>query len=226
MASLKGALALDVYGSEFDILATSDDVLVIHHDAKINGTIDIQNVTYDEIKDIELTNGEKLPLLANFLTEGAKQSKVKLILEIKNHYTATRDAEVAELVLNEVKRLNAENIVEYISFSKATCDKLIMLDPNAKVSLLSYDGISGRPILTPKELKALGYYGLDYNTTQMNKNKQWIAQAKEQGIAVNTWTVNWKSLMLQMIKLKVDFVTTDYPKYMQNVIDEYNSDKE
>lgn len=218
LASLKGALALDVYGTEFDIMLTSDGLLVAHHDETINGT-NIQRNPYSSIKDIRLGNGEVLPIFSDFLKEGVKQNKVKLIVEIKNHYSADRDVEAAIAAFDEVKSHNAQSIVEWISFSKEACDKIINLDPSARVSLLSYEGI-GRPVLTPRELKDQGYYGLDYNSTLINNNKEWVKQAKELGVAVNVWTINWKSLMLDMIALDVDYITTDYPGYLIKLLDE------
>lgn len=58
--SLERASEIGAYGSEFDVHLTADNVLVIFHDNDIQGK-HIQSCTYDELKDLQLSNGEKAP---------------------------------------------------------------------------------------------------------------------------------------------------------------------
>ena len=64
--SLERASEIGAYGSEFDVHLTADNVLVIFHDNDIQGK-HIQSCTYDELKDLQLSNGEKLPTLEQYL---------------------------------------------------------------------------------------------------------------------------------------------------------------
>ena len=49
-------------------------------------------------------------------------------------------------------------------------------------------------------------------------NGKWIEEAKEEGMSVNTWTVNKDSLMVRMIEKGVDQLTTDNPLQAREVI--------
>ena len=64
--SLERASEIGAYGSEFDVHLTADNVLVVYHDNDIQGK-HIQSCTYDELKDLQLSNGEKLPTLEQYL---------------------------------------------------------------------------------------------------------------------------------------------------------------
>ena len=57
--SLERANEIKVYGSEFDVHLTADNVPVVYHDRKIEGK-DIQTAPYAELKDLKLSNGETL----------------------------------------------------------------------------------------------------------------------------------------------------------------------
>lgn len=63
--SLKNAQKLGVYGSEFDIQMTKNEV-PIYHDKKIKDYI-IENTNYNILKDFLLENGERLPTLEEYL---------------------------------------------------------------------------------------------------------------------------------------------------------------
>lgn len=60
---------------------------------------------------------------------------------------------------------------------------MIRLDKKAKVSYLNGE-------LSPKELKELGFSGLDYQYKVMQAHPEWFKEAKELGLTVNVWTVN------------------------------------
>ena len=82
------------------------------------------------------------------------------------------------------------------------------MDKKAKVSYLNGE-------LSPKELKSLGFAGLDYNYNVIKKHPEWVKEAKDLDLTVNVWTVNTAEQMQEMIALGVDYITTDYPELLQ-----------
>ena len=72
--SLERANEIKVYGSEFDVHLTADNVPVVYHDRKIEGK-DIQTASYAELKDLKLSNGETLPTLEQYFGQGEEAEK-------------------------------------------------------------------------------------------------------------------------------------------------------
>ena len=134
--SLERASEIGAYGSEFDVHLTADNVLVIFHDNDIQGK-HIQSCTYDELKDLQLSNGEKLPTLEQYLKRAKKLKNVRLILELKAHETPERNREAAKAVVDMVKRMKLAKRTDYISFNMDACKEFIRLCPRSEVSCLN-----------------------------------------------------------------------------------------
>ena len=55
---------------------TADGRIVINHDKTFPGDSHvIENSTYDQLKNIKLSNGENIPTLEDYLTQAAKSDK-------------------------------------------------------------------------------------------------------------------------------------------------------
>jgi len=211
IASLQKAQDLRIYGSEFDVWMTSDGVLVLNHDATIEG-LKIEDTPYTQLKDICLKNGEKLPLLETYLQQGKKDKKTKLILELKSHISKEIEDKAVAAVIKMVEKNGVKKQTEYISFSLNICKELVRLSPKAKVAYLNGD-------LAPQDLKRLKITGIDYHLNVLRKNKNWIDEAHRLNMTVNVWTVNTETDMQEMIDAGVDFITTDQPALCRKLTD-------
>lgn len=210
IASLKKATAIKCYGSEFDVQMTSDGELLVFHDAKVQGKV-IENTPYDSLKMIRLSNGEGIPTLDEYLQAAQKLGKTRLILEIKPHSTPEKESEVVKKVLEKVKAAGLMSKTDYISFSLYIVKEIVRLLPEVQVAYLEGD-------LTPEEAKAAGCTGLDYHYRVFQKNPDWIKRAHDLGLTVNVWTVDKEEIMREMTDRGVDFITTNQPVLLQNVI--------
>lgn len=203
-ASLRKALALGIYGSETDIWLITDDHLAVNHDPARDG-VELQSSKWKDCKKLRLKNGERLPELKDLLKIMRKsQSPTKLIIEIKPHKTTAQDHRAADLTVEQVRRYGLENSVEYISFSLEVCKRLHAIAPEAKVAYL-------RGELSPKEIKALGLTGIDYEQGVIRKHPDWVKACHELGLSVNVWTVNKVKDMEFFHKLGVDYITSNAP---------------
>ena len=97
-----------------------------------------------------------------------------------------------------------EKQVEYISFSKYICETLAQLTPESDIAYLNGD-------ISPKELKEKGINGIDYHYKVFEKKPEWVKEAHNLGMKVNVWTVNNTEDIKNMLKLNVDYITTDHP---------------
>lgn len=211
VASLVKAQELDIYGSEFDVWITTDNVVVLNHDPTINN-IRIETSTFDDLKNVRLGNGEKIPTLNDYLVQGKLDPTTKLILEIKTHSTKTNNDRVAAACVQMVHDADMTDQVEYIAFSLDVCKEILRLQPTAIVAYLSGD-------LAPQALFDLGIAGIDYNLGVIRNNKPWITQAQDLGMTVNVWTVNSENDLQEVIDYGVDFITTDEPAIAKQMIE-------
>ena len=211
IASLKEAISLNCFGTEFDVHITKDNVPVVNHDRDFLG-MEIETSTYEELLTKELPNGEKIPTLKAYLEEGLKQKNTKLILEIKSAPSGKeKTLKLAEMAVEMVHELNGQSMVEYICFDYDAGKLVSQLDPKAEIAYLNGDK-------TPAEIKEVGYTGIDYNHKVYKNNPTWIKEAQELGLKVNVWTVNKEEDMNYFLEQKVDFITTDEPELLFEVL--------
>ena len=210
-ASLKQAIKLGCHGSEFDVHMTKDDSLVVNHDRDFFGIV-IESATYEELMAKKHSNGEKIPTVREFLKEGMKQNKTKLILEIKTSTEGKdRSLDLTRKSVELVKELRAQKWVEYICFDYDVGKLVAEMDPSAKVAYLNGD-------VTPEQAKKDGYTGLDYNYKVYKKHPEWIKESHDIGLSINAWTVNIKEEMKNLLDQNVEYITTDEPELLMEMI--------
>ena len=127
LASLRGAITMNLYGSECDIYWTKDNnVIVAHADSncKINNLYPWENTVADLRRGGVLKNGEQLPTLEEYIKTAALEGKcTKLVLDIKNITAPTTiNADTrAQYCINACRRaieiaqsFGAEDWIEFI----------------------------------------------------------------------------------------------------------------
>jgi glycerophosphoryl diester phosphodiesterase len=210
IASLNEAVRIGCHGSEFDVHMTKDKVLVVNHDADFQG-LHIEQSTYAELLQKKLSNGESIPTAEAYIKEGIKQKTTRLVFEIK----PTKTGQAGDIALTDacvalVKKLKAEAWVDYISFSWDTMLRLTEIAPKAHIAYLKGDK-------SLEELKAAKMSGADYHFSVYQKG-EWFAKAKDLGLTINAWTVNNEPEMKWLLENKVEFITTNEPELLFEVI--------
>lgn len=209
--ALYKANQVGLYGSEFDVLITSDGIPVVNHDDIVDGK-DIQETSYNELREIKIKNGEILPTLDQYLVHAKACKGTKLILEIKPHKTKEKEYLAVQKILDLVDKYQLIDEVEYISFSMNICKEIKKKQPNAIVAYLNGD-------IAPSEIKEIGLTGIDYNYKVLLKNPDWIKQAKDSGLSINSWTVNKPEVMQELIDYEIDYITTDEPLVLKGLLE-------
>ena len=188
LAALVKADSIHCYGSEFDVWLTTDNQLVVNHDATFKG------VTMQQYLD------------------KAKSLKPRLILELKAHKAPEQETRAVEGIVKMIKDKGLEDRTEYITFSQHATKEFIRLAPKGTpVYYLTGD-------LTPKELKAWGCAGPDYHFSVFQKHPEWIKECHDLGMKVNAWTVNEAKDMEWLISQGVDFITTNEPVVLEEIL--------
>lgn len=213
LAALKAAQNLGIYGAEIDIYITKDDKIMVHHDGVIAGKR-IENCTYDEVKDLKLSNGEKLPLFTDMLEVVKSKPGMKLIIEIKDHQAVPREEKAVDEAIRLVSEYGLENQVEYIAFDYELCKRIARAVPDAMIGYLSGDR-------DPKTVLDEGIRSIDYNFNTLSQKPEWISQAQQLGMIVNIWTVNSDSDLMKAIAMGVDYITTDNPDRLKEISERF-----
>ena len=207
IASLQHAIKLNCWGSEFDVHMSSDSIPFILHDHVIQG-IHIEKTTAAELSQIKLSNGEPLPTLESYLVGGKNQKTTRLILEIKSsNISKDRSLALATKCVQMVQKCNVASITEYIAFDFEVCKKVKALDPTAIVTYLNGDK-------SPDELVAVGLDGMDYHYSVFTQHEDWLEISKRKQLITNVWTVNDVKTMRWFIERKVDYITTNEPELL------------
>lgn len=208
IASLRHAIDLKLAGSEFDVWRTADDSLVINHDAHYNKLL-IEETKYEDLLQFKLSNGEKLPTLHEYITEGKRNNKhTLLVCEIKpSEISKERGIETALKAVETIKKLKADKITGYISFDYEILKQIRQVDP--KTSLQYLEGNK-----SPSTVKLDRISGIDYHYSFFQKHPEWIKEAKDNNITLNVWTVNDADVMDWIIENKFDYITTNEPELL------------
>lgn len=210
LASLSKADSIGCFGSEFDIWITKDGQVMVNHDASYKG-VKLETVDYNELKNLKLANGECLPTLKSYLKK-AQKLKVHLILEVKTHNDINRQNAAIDATLKLVKKYKLTDRITYIAFSIDAVKELIAKVPqNTEVYYLNGD-------LSPKDLKAIGCSGPDYEKGVFRNHPEWINECHALGMKANVWTVNDADNMKYFINMGVDYITTNEPTLLQALV--------
>lgn len=208
--SLVKADSVGCYASEFDVWMTKDGVLVVNHDADING-VHIESSDSKKVLAEKLANGEHVPTLEAYLAQ-AQKLPTRIVLELKTHDSRKHERKAIKAILAMVKKYGLENKIDYITFSKYGFQDFIKYAPEGTaVYYLSGDYI-------PWQVKEMNGAGVDYSLKAMKAHPEWVKQCHDLGMLVNVWTVNDPADMQWCIDQGVDFITTNDPEGLQALL--------
>lgn len=212
IASLKAAQDNGLWGSEFDVHITSDDVVIVNHNDNIQG-VKIADNPLSVFKEMTHKNGEHPSTLDEYLTQGEKCATTILVIELKPQKSPERE----DLLWNKtVEALRAHklfnpNRVAFISFSHRICQRIAAEAPQFINQYLEGD-------VAPDVLASEGINGIDYEQKVLIENPDYVQQAHDKGMTVNTWTVNRDHNMRSLIYLGIDALTTNEPLLARKVL--------
>ena len=213
LEALAKAQEFGFYGSEVDVWITTDGVIVCNHDGVLSGK-KLQDCTYEQVKDLKLSNGEVLPTFETTLAQLAESDATKLVLEFKSHSTTERNNAAVDACLKMIKDKGLTHMVDYIAFDYEVCKRVAASLPDATIGYLNGDK-------SPAEVHADGISCIDYSYGTLNSHQAWITEAHELGMEVNVWTVNSDNDMMVWMGRGVDYITTDNPDRLQLIIEAF-----
>lgn len=200
LASLQTAIDIGVYAVEFDVRRTSDNRLVVCHDADLlriaNDKRKISELTLAEIQKIRLISGSNIPTLEEALAlMGSKPVIIELkesgctqmLLAVLAQFPSAK-AHIASFKLNELAALRA-------------------LAPNLKL----YGLENTKPFDIIHFAKQLNLDGVGLNYWLLNPLTYWLC--KRAKLSIYVYTVNhWFQAAFLSKLYPVIGICTDYPE--------------
>lgn len=197
------------YGIETDIRKTKDGVYAVNHDGNLlriagNKAV-IEENTFDELSKIVFfdkdgskeRNDLRITTLDNYIKLCKKYDK-QSILELKSDFN---DDDIKEIT-GIVKKYGYLDRVTYISFYYDPLLRIRSLYPNASVQFLFRE-------ITDEITEKLNRDRIDVDVKYNALTKTSIDMFHSMGLKVNCWTVDEKDIAEELIKLGVDFITTN-----------------
>ena len=219
LAAFQNAVEVNADYFELDVMISSDDSLMIMHDATVDRTTDgtgsVAAMTYEELRALDAGSwfgaeftGEKIPTLRESLMV-AKNSpnNIGVVVEIKSS-----DASVPAKTVDMVQQLGMQERVIVSSFSLAQITEVKSLDPNIAVQLFG--------TITESNIDQVVAISGEWVGSGGTLTQELIDYAHIKGIYFNAWTLNAASTMLPAIELGVDAITTDFPLLMRSLLDD------
>ncbi len=187
-------------GIELDVRRTSDDVLVVHHDAHLSDGRVLVETLSDDLPD-------SVPLLVEALETC---TGTWLNVEIKNFPgdpDYDEDNTIAVAVAGLVAAFRTPDDVLVSSFNTGSLRRFQAIDPTIPVATIAFD------VLDPQQLieRAVAEGHAAVNPYLTIADRRFVERAHDAGLAVNVWTVNDAETIIRMAGYGVDGIITDDP---------------
>jgi glycerophosphoryl diester phosphodiesterase len=222
LAAFKKAIEVGSDMMEMDVHFSKDGQVVVIHDDHLerttNGRGKVADHTLQELKKLDAGSwfgspfsGEQIPTLQEVL-ELAK-GNILVNIEIKNEYLGPYTiSDLADRTLQEVQRKRMVKQVIFSSFDPSPLERVKERNFHARVALLYHN-----PWNIPQEITGDKPFSiLNLRRSFLTKDK--IAKIHEQGMKVNTYTVNSQKEMEQFIRWKIDGIFTNHPDRLINIL--------
>lgn len=195
----------DIYGIEFDIFITKDDVIVLNHDKTTsNNGYKIEDSTFATVRTETLSNGEPLPTLEEWLAQAQSTPELVMVVEVKRHSNAARALACAQAAVNMIKAKGMENRAAFISFDYEVCKLVGKELPDVPVGYTSNSSDK-----TPKQVSDDGVNAINYLWSSLSSMNGYIESAHALGMDVLTWTVSDAASILDCMAAGVDRIITN-----------------
>lgn len=232
LAAFRNALELQVDAVELDVHLSKDGVPVVLHDPDVSratGAVgEVEALTLVELQQLDAAatykgadvGMQRIPTLAEVLALIQGHSGVQI--EIKLRGNKQRYPGIERQVVETVRHSNmvAETVV--LSFDFPTLLEVQRLEPTLRTCALVSSGylsrfdIHQRATLVTADLAAQGFRCVGSNHT-------WLSPAlfqalRDKGFEVGVWTVNDLFSMRKFIDMGVNFITSDLPNQLRDLL--------
>ena len=207
-------------GIEHDVHLTKDGELVIIHDELLNRTCVngkgyVKDYTLEELKQFDVSyiyagqcEPQQIPTLREYF-ELVKDTDIITNIELKT--SVFEYPGIEQKVYDLIMEYGLKDRIIISSFNHFTVKRMKEICPDMKCGLLTESWLfdAGKYV---KKADVECFHPLFRSLTE-----DAVAEIKEQGIEINTWTVNEEEHIADMINKKVDAIIGNFPDRISKV---------
>ncbi|MBK9946045.1 MAG: hypothetical protein IPP12_02495 [Nitrospira sp.] len=201
LAAIECSMTLHAHLVEVDVRATSDNQLVLLHDATLdrttNGHGPIVSQRWSDLQEIRGHDGQLLPLLADALC--AVSGRIGMMIEIKTEG-------IAKQICRMVKEVQFNGTVIYASFFHDELLKVRREEPQAQTMAL-IEAVPVNQTAFAKDAHA-SHVGVAFETL----TPSFLKALHDRSLRVFTYTVNEPVDIQTARAMGVDGIISDYPE--------------
>lgn len=214
LEAFRVARALGADGVELDVRRTADGVLVVHHDAVVDGFGRLVDRLFEDVRS-------ELPFVPTLEEALAALEGSVVNVEIKNSPgdpDFDREHRVAEALVELLRRRGTRDRVVVSSFNLDSLDHLRRRDPSIDTGWLALVGFD--PLDALAVVAARGYRALhpDVRSVVGRAARVVAERAHELELAVRVWTVDDEDEMRALADAGVDALITNVPDVALRVL--------
>lgn len=227
VAAFEAARHQGAGGIELDVRRSADDVLVVHHDAHLADGRLISELQSAELPDWVPTLAETLDVTSNmWLNVEIKNLPDEpdydvddaISVAVAGLVTAHLDDEVDQAVDGDDARDLAAALHERVlvsSFNVDNIERIRSVEPRIPVGLLVWGQVD--PSTTISRVLAHGFEAIHPHDLMVDA--AFVDKARSAGLAINVWTVDEPSRILELARLGVDSIITNWPDRASQALD-------
>ena len=222
MLAFRKAIEAGADGIELDVHYTKDGQLVIIHDEAIDRTCDgkglVCDFTFDELQQFDASAGfrgvygvNRIPTLREYFELVKPLPKFITNIELKTGINVYPGIE--KMVLDMIKEFGLEDRIIISSFNHFSVARFKALCPEMKCGFLEGDWIIDFGSYAKKN-------GVEFVHPRFNTVIEETAkEIADNGIGINTWTVNTEDEVRRLYNLGVNAVISNYPDMVKKVME-------
>nr|WP_053372438.1 glycerophosphodiester phosphodiesterase [Paenibacillus sp. FJAT-27812] len=220
LGAFKKALELGATGIETDVHLTRDGRIAVIHDESLARTAGlnqlVKDTDYEELASLDAGSwfapsfaNERIPALEQLL-ELLQSTDTILNIELKNDYIQYKDIE--HKVIDMVRAYHMTDRVILSSFNHYSLALCKQLAPEIRTGVLYMEGLY-RPWDYARTLQADALHAYHFAVLP-----EWVAEASDNGIDYNPFTVNDIPEMERLLDAGVAGIITDYPDRLDDLL--------
>ena len=226
MYAFRKAVADGADAIETDVRKTKDGVLIIMHDStpkRLAGEqyagFDVTKMTYDEIKDIDISSkafpdlpAQHIPRLSDLL-ELVRETGIEVNIELKGNQDIDDGLEYD--VVKAVEEYGVRDKIFYSCFDHTMLANVLKANPDAKVAPLYINSM----YKVESYARAMGAFAIhpEYNNFLLRGDFDSVRRA---GLEINVWTVNSPIYAQKLVSAGATGLITNFPVQIRRAIEE------